>query len=65
MHFYRLYYLDHRDRVNGCHLIACEDDEAAVKLARADTFRCPKEIWDGPRKVVALTPDGAPKPPPR
>ncbi len=47
---YKLYLLDDRDHIRSAVDLECEDDEQAIRLARA-SLNAPMELWQGSRKV--------------
>ena len=55
MHAYRCYFLNERDRINGCEIIEARALDEAIDRALALLRQQPKhtavEIWEGPNRL--------------
>ena len=57
---YRMYRLEGDGRIAGADWLEAADDRAAILQARDKTADARFELWEGPRLVHRVLPDGAP-----
>ena len=54
MAYYRLYFLDHEDRITNAVELDCDPDEEAIAAAQGHAAGCKIEVWQERRKVGAF-----------
>jgi hypothetical protein len=56
MREFRVYLLDRNNKIAGACWVEAADVQSAVVSVR-DQFSCPCEIWDGSKRLAAVTPE--------